>query len=356
MPSTLEAETSKTFLLVLELLAQISLCLEILSGAKFLLQIEHWERPAFGANFGFSLDNNDFLIDWPPRENFGSFLGDCARPFWGRNVFCPLLLLLLFLLFLLLLKLSSLEGALENFESFLGCGWGVVFAAEWRLSKFWEDRDGCSQAKTPSKILVVVNFTFLLLIAVTLCALRICFFLLPSPPFSLLCSCPAAPLPRLISTLPLVQSDFAPSLRPRILFASLEWELSLWHLSRRQMNTWTLKSKIYFRRLFVGQIAVDIFILTNICWQIYLMKYLLTGANKFARSRPCRPRCPVRPTLLLKKVKVKIRKMKESRVIIRHTLMLKTTWITVKSGFYFGISDTVIWTYKNWNQDIVIFR
>ena len=41
----------------------------------------------------------------------------------------------------------------------------------------------------------------------------------------------------------------------------------------------------------------------NTCWQIYFDKYLLTGANKFARSRPWRPRCPVRPTLLLEESK-----------------------------------------------------
>ena len=75
----------------------------------------------------------------------------------------------------------------------------------------------------------------------------------------------------------------------------------------------------------------------------------MTGANKFARSRPCRPRCPVRLTLLLERVQVKITLLLESnnhqahttagkstsenlenekfatgpRVIIRHTLLLK---------------------------------
>ena len=131
VPSTLEADTSKTFLLVRVLLAQISLCLEILSGAKFRLHMEHWARPAFGANLGFSLLVDDIFRDWP-REIFGCFVGDCVILFWGWIVFC--LLLLLFLLFLLLLKLS-LDGALEKFDTVLGSEWGVVFAGDWSLSK-----------------------------------------------------------------------------------------------------------------------------------------------------------------------------------------------------------------------------
>ena len=124
VPSTLTADTSKTFLFVRVLLAQISLCLEILSGAKFRLHIGHWANPAFGANFGFS---EDFLVvDWP-RDNF--FAGDRVTLFWNEFA----LVWKLFLLLLLLLL--SLEDALEKFDSFLGSGWGVVFVGEWILSK-----------------------------------------------------------------------------------------------------------------------------------------------------------------------------------------------------------------------------
>ena len=127
VPSTREAETSKTFLLFLELFAQISLCFEILSGAKLRLQIEHWEKPAFGANFGFSLDE-DLFIDWPLDSFVGCFFGDRVRLFWARKV----------LPFILLRNLSPID-AFETGVSFLGCVWEGVLAWDWNISELCEN-------------------------------------------------------------------------------------------------------------------------------------------------------------------------------------------------------------------------
>ena len=126
VPCTREAATSKTFLLFLELFAQISLCFEILSGAKLRLQIKHWAKPAFGANFGFSLDK-DLFIDWPLGSFVCFLFGDRVRLFWAWR-----------LPFILLRNLSPID-AFETGVSFLGCVWEVVLAWDWNISNVWKN-------------------------------------------------------------------------------------------------------------------------------------------------------------------------------------------------------------------------